>query len=331
MSLPRREIGRYLEREFPGAAVERLAGDASTRIFYRIRVPGGQSVVLMDYVEPFDGETDDIRLGKIFRDAGLRVAGLLRVSAEVGCLVLEDLGDHSLETLLHETDAPPQGPPPQPLVRAVELAALVASKGTPLLARSDRAAGPALDAERFRFEMDFFLEHFAAGLRGIRELPEELRGKLHGLADRAAASPRRVLCHRDFHSRNLMVLDDGSLAMVDVQDARWGPDTYDLVSILRDAYIEIEDAWIDPLIQIYLEALDDPPEPVAFGERFQIVAAQRMIKALGSFGYLTIATRGGRYLDAIPRTVGRLRTLLPKSKETKDLFEFLTRSGLLNT
>ena len=95
--------------------------------------------------------------------------------------------------------------------------------------------------------------------------------------------------------------------------------------------IEIDEAWIDPLVRIYLEALDDPPEPTAFGERFRIVGAQRMIKALGSFGYLTVATRGGRYLDAIPRTVGRLRTLLPKSKETKDLFELLARSGLLNT
>ena len=57
-----------------------------------------------------------------------------------------------------------------------------------------------------------------------------------------AETPERVFCHRDFHSRNLMVLTDGSLAMVDIQDARWGPLTYDLASLLRDAYMRIDDS-----------------------------------------------------------------------------------------
>ena len=153
-------------------------------------------------------------------------------------------------------------------------AAEIANRGTPVLKDSERAEGPALDAERFRFEMDYFLEHYVRGLRGIENPPEELTGALHALADRAADTPRRVLCHRDYHSRNLMVAADGSLAMVDIQDARWGPDTYDLASLLHDGYIEFDEDWIDPLIDLYLSALDGPPAE-GFRTRLTRVSAQR--------------------------------------------------------
>jgi len=331
MSEPRLEVQRFVDRRFPGAAVERLAGDASYRIFYRIRPDQGPTVVLMDYGSPFEQETDDVCLGRLFRRAGLRVAGLLQSVPEIGCLVLEDLGDTSLESVLAEAEPTTGCRPPLALVQAVDLAARVGSSGTPVLASSERAAGPALDAGRFRFEMDFFLDHFVSGLRGLANPPGELRDELHRLADRAATTPARVLCHRDLHSRNLMVLGDGSLAMVDIQDARWGPDSYDLASILRDAYIDIDDQWLEPLTEKYLRALDDPPEPMAFRQRLDVVAAQRMIKALGSFGYLTVVKGMDRYLEAVPRTLLRLDGLLPSMEATRGLHAALSSSGLLKS
>jgi len=329
MSEPRREVRSFIERRFSGAAVERLAGDASYRIFYRVHPADGPTVVLMDYGAPFQQETDDIWLGRLFQRAGLRVAELIQPEPEIGCLVLEDLGERSLESVLADAEPVSGGGPPAALVLAVELAARVASRGTPILASSERAEGPELDADRFRFEMDFFLEHFVSGLRGITNAPGELRDQLHELADRAATTPTRVLCHRDLHSRNLMFLDDGTLAMVDIQDARWGPDSYDLASILRDAYVDIDEDWLEPLTNRYLRALDILSETGAFRRRLDVVAAQRMIKALGSFGYLTVVKRMDRYLDAIPRTLARLEKLLPSMEATRPLHTSLTRSGLL--
>jgi len=331
MSEPRLEVQNFVESRFPGAAVERLAGDASYRIFFRIRPASGPTFVLMDYGSPFQEETDDIWLGRLFRRAGLPVAELVQAVPEIGCLVLEDLGDRSLESVLAEAESTKGATPPAALVRAVELAARVASKGTPVLASSERAEGPGLDSDRFRFEMDFFLEHFVSGLRGLADTPGELREQLYGLADRASATPTRVLCHRDFHSRNLMVLGDGGLAMVDIQDARWGPDSYDLASILRDAYVDIDDDWLEPLTNKYLGLLDRPPEPGGFRRRRDVVAAQRMIKALGSFGYLTVVERMDRYVEAIPRTLARLERLLPSLEATRPLHESLLRSGLLRS
>jgi len=330
MNAPREDVLRFVERRYAGASVERLAGDASYRVFYRVSPPGARSVVLMDYGAPFEGETDDVILGRIFRDAGLRVADLIELLPQHGILVLEDLGNLSLEAALRDPRGPRADAPPADLVRAVELAASVAERGTPVLAASERAAGPALDRERFRYEMDFYLEHFVAGLLAKGSAAETLRPELYRLADLAADSPRRVLCHRDFHSRNLMVLGDGELAMVDIQDARWGPDAYDLASILRDAYLDLDDEWLDTLVDHYLCATADVDrDSQAFRRRFRIVAGQRMLKALGSFGWLTLTKGTGHYLDAIPRTLARLDRLLSSQDETRDLHWSLERSGLI--
>lgn len=327
---PRPGVRRFLERSFPAARTEALAGDASTRRFYRVLpADGGPTRIVMDYGRPFEGDTDDMIQSRIFRDAGLPVFEVLDASPGDGCLLLEDLGDRLLEGVVFDPGTGPSAEARSWLERAVCLAAEVAERGTAALRRSERAGGPALDAAKFRFEMDFFLEHFVQGLRGGDPSSPGLRDELHRLADAAAATPRKVLCHRDFHSRNLLVAPGGRLVMVDIQDARWGPDSYDLASLLRDAYVELEDSWIDPLVDLYLERLSDPPDRAGFRQRFRIVSAQRMIKALGTFGFQTVVRGSDRYLEATERTERRLRALLPDLPETSALWERLARAKIL--
>jgi aminoglycoside/choline kinase family phosphotransferase len=268
----------------------------------------------MDYGRPFEGATDDVILAALFLDAGLPVARVLAAHPDAGCLLLEDLGADTLEDVLARLD-PGSADDARRAVdlyrSAARLAAAVAVKGTPVLAASERAAGPALDAERFRFEMGFFATHFLGDLLGLGEAPGELAEALSGLADRAANGPRRVLCHRDFHSRNLMVLPDGALAMVDIQDARWGPDTYDLASLLFDAYFDVPEDGFRGGVEEFLASAGLGAAPPAFEERFSVVAAERMIKALGTFGYQVGVLGKERYRAGIPRTAARLRRLLP--------------------
>jgi hypothetical protein len=326
VSAPRPETLGFVESRYPGARAEPLAGDASTRRFLRVTPPCGPSVVVMDYGSPFEGETDDLRLGRLFRDAELPVAGLIDAVGPAGCLVLEDLGDRTLaEQIVAEPD---EARVEAWLGKATELAVRIAVRGTPALLRSERASGPALDPERFRFEMDFFLEHYVGGLRGL-EAPRELRPLLHRLAERAADSPGKVLCHRDFHTRNLMVRGDESLVMVDIQDARWGPDSYDLASLLRDAYVEIPEPVVDRLFEAYRVALPDSPPAEAFRGRFDLVSAQRMLKALGTFGYQAARLGRERYLEGLPRTLTRLRRLLPALEATAELWSSLAETEIL--
>jgi aminoglycoside/choline kinase family phosphotransferase len=327
MSGLRPEIEQFLDAACPGAEVVPIASGASIRRFYRVRTAEDRSLVLVDYGLPFEDETDDVRVGRIFREAGLRVAEIRDLSAAAGCLLVEDLGDTSLQAAVIAAGRLTDGAR-RLLEQAVILAAQVAVRGTPALERSARRSGPSLDAERFRFEMDFFLEHYAGGLRDCPSPPAELREALHALADRAAETPLRVLCHRDFHSRNLMLPPGGGLAMVDIQDARWGPDTYDLASLLCDAYIDIHDDWIDPLVDLYRATLREPP-PEGFASRLDRVSAQRMIKALGTFGYQATVRGETCYADAVARTVSRLQRLLPEFAETRPLHAMMSEAGLL--
>jgi len=314
---PRPDLARSFERSHPGATLLPIVGDASARRFFRLSPPGGMSRVVMDYGAPFEGETDDIRLARVFEAASLRVARILEPRPEPGCLVMEDLGDTMLEAVLLTGD-PATGRSLHE--KAVELTRAIAVGGTAALEGSERAGGPALDADRFRFEMDYFLEHYAGGFLRVTPVPASLREILHALADRAASGPR-VLCHRDFHSRNLMVVG-ADLAMVDIQDARWGPDTYDLASLLRDAYVDVDEAFVGSVIG----RLDDDARA-----RFEIVAAQRMLKALGTFGYQVGALGRRRYAPAIVRTLARLRRVLPRSGVLEPVHRELTGAGLLAT
>jgi aminoglycoside/choline kinase family phosphotransferase len=131
---------------------------------------------------------------------------------------------------------------------------------------------------------------------------------------RELAAEERVLCHRDYHSRNLM-LHDGRLHIIDFQDARLGPDTYDLASLLRDSYVDIGDLELDDLIAYFLalkhrDGAAGPADASEFRRRFDLMALQRNLKALGTFGYQTTTRGNPVYIQYIPRTLRYARRAL---------------------
>jgi aminoglycoside/choline kinase family phosphotransferase len=327
MTPPRPELRRSIENEHPGATLAPLAGDASTRAFFRLLLEDGSSRVVMDYGAPFEEETDDVRLARVFEAASLPVPRIFRVEPSIGYLVLQDLGDRTLESELSGVAGNPVLRE-APVRRAVELCISIATRGTPALAASDRAGGPALDPERFRFEMDFFLQHYVLGLLGAGSVPVSVRRTLMDLADLAAAGPR-VLCHRDFHSRNLMVQEDGSLAMVDFQDARWGPDTYDMASLLRDAYVDHEEGLAGRMLDLYTRTLPGASDPAGLRERFAWVGMERSVKALGTFGYQTHVLGRTRYVTAIRRVLAHLERDAAADGGASAVARELKRAGFL--
>ena len=184
----------------------------------------------------------------------------------------------------------------------------------------------AFDVDKLTWELRFFATHFLQGYRGVAlssSATEALDAEFNAIAGELA-SERRVLCHRDYHSRNLM-LHDGSLYIIDFQDARMGPDTYDLVSLLRDSYVDITDRDLDDLIA-YFRALKktdaDTESDEEFRRRFDLMALQRNLKALGTFGYQTTARRNPVYIQYIPRTLRYVRDNLedqPRFARLRDL------------
>ena len=117
--------------------------------------------------------------------------------------------------------------------------------------------GIAFDVEKLSWELQFFLKHFVEGYRGAQVAPasrEALLQEFATLAEELSAEPR-VLCHRDYHSRNLM-LHEGRLVVIDFQDARMGPDTYDLVSLLRDSYVDLTSDQVETCVAHFLSLRD---------------------------------------------------------------------------
>ena len=291
-------------------SVERLAGDASTREFFRVAFAkddgaGARSTVI---AMVFDGPVDmathaQARVGRHLEKLGFPIPGLRAASPEYGVLFFEDLGDRLLQDVVLAAEGAAlrgtRGEPDLPgaLVglyeQAVAMIVDLQERGAEGLDPDHPSARQALDEQRFLFELRFFAEHFLAAYRGLRLGPREtqqLESFFAALAADAATGPRR-LCHRDFHSRNLIV-QDGRLRLIDYQDARMGPLAYDLASLLRDSYVVLPADLRERLLDRYLaEAADWVGDPAAFRRRFDVVALQRNLKAIGTFGYQA-AVRG---------------------------------------
>jgi aminoglycoside/choline kinase family phosphotransferase len=181
------------------------------------------------------------------------------------------------------------------------------------------------DVEKLTWELNFFVRHFMEAYRGVA-LSDAERAALDeewlAIAGELAAEPR-VLCHRDYHSRNLM-LHDGRLYIIDFQDARMGPATYDLASLLRDSYVDIADPQLDDLIAYFL-ALKGPADLDNFRRRFDLMSLQRNLKALGTFGYQTTTRQNPVYIQYMPRTLRYVRSSLAKYPRFARVHELLSK------
>jgi len=250
------------------------------------------------------------------------VPRILAHSDAIGIIALEDLGDVTLQA--HVGTASPEEH--AALYRqAVTFINTIQRRGRELASPDYLPYGNAFDVEKLTWELQFFTKHFLEAYRGA-VLTDRVRAALaHEYASIAEelASDSPVLCHRDYHSRNLM-LHEGSLHIIDFQDARMGPDTYDLASLLRDSYVDFNDQQVDALIAFFLAQRAAPEvEDRDFRRRFNLMALQRNLKALGTFGFQTTSRGNTVYLQYIPRTLSYVRGHLAQFERFGRLRELL--------
>jgi aminoglycoside/choline kinase family phosphotransferase len=312
----------YLERHgVESPRVVPLTGDASDRRYFRILPRQGDSFVLAVYAAPFEfAALPFVNVHSLFDAMPVPVPHILGHADDLGVLALEDLGDVTLQA--HLGTAPPAAH--AALYRdAVTFIDTLQRRGRELASSKYLPYGVAFDVEKLTWELEFFTKHFLEAYRGAGLTPasrEALRAEFAAIINELAAEPR-VLCHRDYHSRNLM-LHDGRLCIIDFQDARLGPDTYDLVSLLRDSYLDLPGQTVDELIAYYLALGGRTAGQAEFRRRFDLMALQRNLKALGTFGYQTIARKNPVYIQYIPRTLKYARENLfkyPRFDRLRDL------------
>jgi aminoglycoside/choline kinase family phosphotransferase len=306
-------IDQYLELSGLAARKSRvvaLTGDASTRRYFRVIPSDGPSIVLALHEGPIDYTTlPFVAVAGLLSRMPLPVPEVLGHADVLGILALEDLGDVTLQS--HVGAGTPSEH--EALYRqAVAFIGVLQDRGAEMLTPSDVPSQLVFDVEKLTWEMDFFVKHFVEGYRGAALSGGE-RGALARewaeIVEELASEPR-VLCHRDYHSRNLMV-HDGQLYMIDFQDARMGPDTYDLASLLRDSYVDITDLELDSFLAYFL-AVKGTTDAVEFRRRFDLMAMQRNLKALGTFGYQAAARGNPIYIQYIPRTLKYVRNNIEK-------------------
>ena len=317
----RERIDSYLQRSGLASRNPRvvpLTGDASDRRYYRVHLPDGASIVLSLYAGPFDFDTlSFVNVARLLGQMPVPIPQVLGHADDIGVLALEDLGDVTLQAHLGSA---PFAEHAALYRQAVALIATLQRRGSELVSPAYVPYEIAFDVEKLTWELDFFSKHFIEGYRGV-VIPDAARAKLQSqfaaIAQELAAEPR-VLCHRDYHSRNLM-LHGGRLYIIDFQDARMGPDTYDLVSLLRDSYVDLRDQTADELIAYFLAVKGATDKEGAFRHRFTLMALQRNLKALGTFGYQTIARRNTVYIQYIPRTLRYVRHNLEQMPRLAEL------------
>lgn len=317
-------LAEFLREQFPeGTGLVRLKGDASTRSFYRVSQPGRPALVLMLYPEAFDWETSSLRGNhEHLESVGVPVPKISRVVPERGIVLLEDLGDTTLQAALL---ADPSRDRRALYREAIDIILLLQEKGTRQLPPHAVARSRALDEAKFLWEMEHFYTHFVLGYRRARMDADEeglfrtFFGWLAASLDRA----ERVLCHRDFQSRNLM-LTSGGLRVIDYQDARMGPASYDLASLLRDSSLDIEEDLREEGIACFLSGRRGLG-PEEFREEFERMALQRNIKDLGTFGYQVHHAGNEEYGQYIPRTLSMVRSALLRNQRYHGIFPLFER------
>jgi aminoglycoside/choline kinase family phosphotransferase len=304
-----------------------LTGDASDRRYYRVLMKNGDSIVLAVHAGAIDYDTlPFVAVWRLMRAVPLPVPELLHHSNELGIIAQQDLGDVTLQAHLGAATREQHAA----LYRqAVSFLSLLQQRGQELASDDYPSYKVAFDTDKLSWELEFFFKFFVRQYRGISPslaVQQALSQEWSTLVEELASEPR-VLCHRDYHSRNLM-LHAGSLFIIDFQDARLGPDTYDLVSLLRDSYVDLTSSQVDELIAYFLALKTGPVVPedaaVEFRRRFDVMALQRNLKALGTFGYQTVTRGNPVYIQYIPRTLNYVRENLAKYPRFGRLQEVLS-------
>ncbi|HSL23832.1 MAG TPA: phosphotransferase [Vicinamibacterales bacterium] len=308
-AIVRDRVREYLDRNALGGDSVRvvpLTGDASDRRYFRLLLGDEPSRVLSLYPGAFEYDAMPfVNVAGLLAQMPVPVPAILDHADDLGVIVLEDLGDVTLQAHLGVATPADHAA----LYRqAVALIEVLQRRGGELESDAYVPYRVAFDVEKLTWELDFFIKHFLQAYRGV-VLDEATRAALRAefalVVDELAAEPR-VLCHRDYHSRNLM-LHREELYIIDFQDARMGPDTYDLASLVRDSYVDLSDQTVEDLIAYFLALKGLAGREREFRERFDVMALQRNLKALGTFGYMTIARRNPVYIQYIPRTLRYVR------------------------
>lgn len=283
------------------ASLRPASMDASLRRYFRIDGQDGKTYIVMDAPQPAEDVKPFIRIAELFAQSNLTVPQVLAQDTEQGFLLLSDLGSTMYSAALNEESA-----------HALYMDAIDAL--VQLQSHSQPEVLPEYDRAFMLRELMIFPEWYIGQHLGVTLTAEQsasLNQVFEALLANIMAQPQ-VYVHRDYHSRNLMVMDQGNPGILDFQGALYGPITYDLVSLLRDAYVQWEEPLVlDWAIRYWEKArragLPVSPEFDSFYRDFEFMGLQRHLKILGIFARLALRDGKTGYLKDMPLVMSYVR------------------------
>ena len=295
-----RQLEHWLEQscQLPHHQIAPASADASFRRYFRVTLKDGRSLIAMDAPPDREDCGPFVAVAARMRQAGLHVPQIIEQDLAQGFLLLEDLGSVDYLSALNPDSAESMYSDATGALLRLQLNAPVAGL-------------PPYDRAMLLREMQLFPDWLLGKHLGLvldTDEQEMLETAFECLVGNALAQP--VVCvHRDYHSRNLMLLDVDNPGVIDFQDAVAGPVTYDLVSLLRDCYVRWPPEQVDGWVGEYFRAASSAgllgvADEATFREWFDLMGVQRHLKAAGIFARLNHRDGKSGYLADIPRTLG---------------------------
>lgn len=293
------------------------SADASFRRYFRVDAADGGTLIVMDAPPPQEDVRPFVQVAQLFGATGVTVPQVLAQDVERGFLLLSDLGNSTYLKQLNADTAH------KLYIDAIEALVLLQAQSRP-------GQLPVYDRELLHRELMLFPDWYL-GKHLNATLDEKQAADLNKVFEILLANnlaQPQVYVHRDYHSRNLMVLDKGNPGILDFQDAVYGPITYDLVSLLRDAYIQWDEEMVLDWAIRYWERARRAGLPVshdidAFYRDFEFMGLQRHLKVLGIFARLYHRDGKDGYLNDIPLVMEYTRKTAYRYKEFAPLVKLL--------
>jgi aminoglycoside/choline kinase family phosphotransferase len=303
------------------------SSDASFRRYFRLDVAPalrdklGDTLVAMDAPPQRENVPAFIHVDGLLREAGVTVPAIVAENIEQGFLLLSDLGT---TTYLQRLD--------------IDNASFMYSDAVDALIKFQLASQPGVLPEFDRAfvlrEMNLFPEWYVEKHLGITMTDKQLEtlDKVFEAITANVLAQQQVYMHRDFHSRNLMFMDQGNPGVLDFQDAVYGPVTYDLGSLMRDAYIQWDEEFVLDWVVRYWQSAKQVGLPVnpdidAFYRDFEFMALQRHLKILGIFCRLNYRDGKDIYLGDLPTVLDYVRKTANRYTELRPLLRLLDAFG----
>ncbi len=292
-------------------AIEVASADASFRQYFRLSNKD-ETLILMDSSLEKESLAPFLDVTSRLLHVEVNAPKILEQNLEDGFLIIEDFGNTHYLNILDENNFK--------TLYAKAIDEIISMQ------KADTKELPVYDKEFLHVEMDFMKEWYIQKFlnKTLDKSQEEIiKSTLDIISDVVLSQPQNLFVHRDFHSRNIMIKDDESIGVIDCQDAMSGAITYDLVSLLKDCYVEYERKDIENLALTCRDKLDLHVEDKEFIKWFDFMGLQRHIKVLGIFSRLYLRDGKDGYLKDIPLTLKYTIETASRYNETKALAKLL--------